>query len=90
MEDLELDEVEANALGLRLLKIGCVWPIEPVGLRDFAQGLDLIIVVEEKRSLIETQVREELYGSPNQPVCIGKKDESGRWLFPRHRRSRRQ
>ncbi|MEJ0095588.1 MAG: indolepyruvate ferredoxin oxidoreductase family protein [Methylocella sp.] len=82
MEDLELDEVEANALGLRLLKIGCVWPIEPVGLRDFAQGLDLIIVVEEKRSLIETQVREELYGSPNQPVCIGKKDESGRWLFP--------
>jgi indolepyruvate ferredoxin oxidoreductase len=82
MEDLGLDEVEANALGLRLLKIGCVWPIEPIGLRAFAQGLDLIIVVEEKRSLIETQVREELYGSPNQPVCIGKKDESGCWLFP--------
>ena len=45
-------------------------------------GLDLIIVVEEKRSLIEVQVREELYGTANQPVCIGKKDEQGNWLFP--------
>ncbi|MEP7030592.1 MAG: indolepyruvate ferredoxin oxidoreductase family protein, partial [Pseudolabrys sp.] len=40
------------------------------------------IVVEEKRSLIEVQVREELYGTANQPVCIGKKDEQGNWLFP--------
>ena len=46
------------------------------------EGLDLIIVVEEKRSLIEVQVREELYGTANQPVCIGKKDEQGNWLFP--------
>ena len=45
-------------------------------------GLDLVIVVEEKRSLIEVQVREELYGTANQPVCIGKKDEGGNWLFP--------
>ena len=51
-------------------------------LAEFAQGLDLIIVVEEKRSLIEVQVREELYGTANQPVCIGKKDEQGNWLFP--------
>jgi indolepyruvate ferredoxin oxidoreductase len=49
---------------------------------DFAAGLDLIIVVEEKRSLIEVQVREELYGTANQPVCIGKRDERGEWLFP--------
>ena len=41
-----------------------------------------IIVVEEKRSLIEVQVREELYGTANQPVCIGKRDEAGNWLFP--------
>ena len=39
-------------------------------------------MVEEKRSLIEVQVREELYGTANQPVCIGKKDEQGNWLFP--------
>jgi indolepyruvate ferredoxin oxidoreductase len=49
---------------------------------EFSQGLDLTIVVEEKRSLIEVQVREELYGTANQPVCIGKKDERGNWLFP--------
>ena len=54
----------------------------PSALKDFARGLDLIIVVEEKRSLIEVQVREELYGAPDQPACIGKKDERGNWLFP--------
>ena len=82
MDDLGIDEVRANDLGLRLYKIAAPWPLEPQGLRAFAQGLDLIIVVEEKRSLIEVQVREELYGSPNQPVVIGKKDEQGNWLFP--------
>jgi indolepyruvate ferredoxin oxidoreductase len=82
LEDLGIDEIKANDLGLRLYKIGCVWPLEPAGLRDFAQGLDMIIVVEEKRSLIEMQIREHLYGTPNPPVLIGKKDERGEWLFP--------
>ena len=82
LDDLGIDEARSEALGLRLYKLGCVWPIEPQGLRDFAEGLDLIIVIEEKRSLIETQVREELYGAPRQPVVIGKKDEMGAWLFP--------
>jgi indolepyruvate ferredoxin oxidoreductase len=82
LDDLGIDEVRCNELGLRLYKLGCAWPIEPAGLREFARGLSMIIVVEEKRSLIEVQVREELYGEPDQPVCIGKKDEAGRWLFP--------
>ena len=82
MDDLGIDEVKANNLGLRLYKIAAPWPLEPQGLREFAQGLDLIIVVEEKRSLIEVQLREELYASPHQPQCIGKKDENGDWLFP--------
>jgi len=82
LDELGLDEVRCNDLGLRLFKIGCVWPIGRQELAEFAQGLDLIIVVEEKRSLIEVQVREELYGTANQPVCIGKKDEQGNWLFP--------
>jgi indolepyruvate ferredoxin oxidoreductase len=82
LDDLGIDEARCNALGLRLYKLGCAWPIEPEGLREFARGLSLIIVVEEKRSLIEVQLREELYGAPDQPVCIGKKDEAGRWLFP--------
>ena len=57
-DELGVDEVRANELGIRLYKIGCPWPIEPHGLKEFAAGLDLIIVVEEKRSLIEVQVRE--------------------------------
>ena len=82
LDELGLDEVKCNDLGLRLYKIACPWPIGRRDLMDFAAGLDLIIVVEEKRSLIEVQVREELYGTANQPVCIGKRDEKGEWLFP--------
>ena len=82
LDELGMDEVKCNDLGIRLFKIACVWPIGRQELAEFAQGLDLIIVVEEKRSLIEVQVREELYGTANQPVCIGKKDEQGNWLFP--------
>ena len=82
LDELGLDEVKCNDYGLRIHKIACPWPISRRELQEFAQGLDLIIVVEEKRSLIEVQVREELYGTANQPTCIGKKDEQGNWLFP--------
>jgi indolepyruvate ferredoxin oxidoreductase len=81
-DELGIDEVRCNELGIRLFKAGCAWPLSQRELKDFAQGLDLIVVVEEKRSLLEVQVREELYGTPNQPLCIGKKDEAGNWLFP--------
>ncbi len=82
LDELGIDELRANEYGLRLYKIACPWPLEPKGLREFAQGLEKIIVVEEKRSLIEGQLREQLYGSKDQPVCVGKKDENGNWLFP--------
>jgi len=82
LDELGLDEVKCNDLGVRLYKIACPWPISRQDLAQFADGLELIIVIEEKRSLIEVQVREELYGSANQPTCIGKKDEQGNWLFP--------
>jgi indolepyruvate ferredoxin oxidoreductase len=81
-DELGIDEVKCNALGIRLYKVGCPWPLSQRELKEFANGLDLIIVVEEKRSLIEVQVREELYGTANQPICIGKRDEQGEWLFP--------
>jgi len=81
-DELGIDEVKCNELGIRLYKVGCPWPLSRRELAEFADGLELIIVVEEKRSLIEVQVREELYGTANQPVCIGKKDEAGNWLFP--------
>src|SRR5919201_339994 len=77
LDELGIDEVKCNDLGIRLYKVACPWPLSQRELMEFAQGLDLIIVVEEKRSLIEVQVREELYGTANQPVCIGKKDEQG-------------
>ncbi len=82
LDELGIDEVKCNDLGIRLFKVACPWPISKLELAEFAAGLDLIIVVEEKRSLIEVQVREELYGTANQPTCIGKKDEKGNWLFP--------
>ena len=82
MEELGLDEVRASDMGLRLYKVACPWPLSQTELLDFARGLDLVLVVEEKRSLIEVQVREELYGTANQPVVVGKKNETGAWLFP--------
>jgi indolepyruvate ferredoxin oxidoreductase len=82
LDELGVDEVACNQLGIRLFKVGCVWPLSRRELAEFAAGLDLVIVVEEKRSLIEVQVREELYGTANQPLCIGKRDEQGNWLFP--------
>ncbi len=82
LDELGIDEVRCNDLGIRLYKVACPWPLSQRELMEFSQELDLIIVVEEKRSLIEVQVREELYGTANQPVCIGKKDERGNWLFP--------
>jgi len=82
LDDLGVDEPRCNALGLRIFKVGCAWPIVPEELHDFAAGLDLVMVIEEKRSLLEVQIREELYGSAHQPTCIGKRDEKGEWLFP--------
>ena len=81
-DELGIDEVKCNDLGIKLYKVACPWPLSRRELKDFAEGLELIIVVEEKRSLIEVQVREELYGSANQPVVIGKRDEQEKWLFP--------
>ena len=82
LDALGIDEARAAEIGLTVYKIGCPWPLEPQGLRAFARGLDMVIIVEEKRSLIETQVREILYGMTNAPVCVGKKDEDGKILFP--------
>ncbi|MFP6715743.1 MAG: indolepyruvate ferredoxin oxidoreductase family protein [Alphaproteobacteria bacterium] len=83
LADLELDESDLVRLGVRLYKPALVWPLEPEGLREFATGLDEIIVVEEKRGLIEDQIKELLYNSPKRPkVIVGKTDEEGEVLFP--------
>ena len=82
LDELGIDEVRANQFGIRLLKVGMTWPLEPQAILTFAQGLDLILVIEEKRSLIETQVKEQLYDVPDHPRVLGKKDENEHWLFP--------
>jgi indolepyruvate ferredoxin oxidoreductase len=79
---LGIDEVMANKLGIRVYKPGCTWPLEREGIFRFAKGLEKIIVVEEKRSLVETQIKEQLYGTANAPQIVGKRDEKGKTLFP--------
>ena len=84
--ELGIDESRAKALGLKLYKVGMPWPLEPEGLRAFARGVRKLLVVEEKRALIEDQVRSILYGVANPPEVIGKVDESGAVLFQAHGR----
>ncbi|PWV97182.1 indolepyruvate ferredoxin oxidoreductase [Hoeflea marina] len=82
LDDLGIDERRANELGIRLFKVACPWPFDREDMQPFVEGLDMVIVVEEKRSLLESQLREALYGTANQPVVVGKRDERGDWLFP--------
>jgi len=82
LDDLGIDEAVAKKLGLRVLKLGLTYPIASDTITSFAKGLKQIIVVEEKRGLIETQVKETLFGQRSTPSVVGKKDEEGNWLFP--------
>jgi indolepyruvate ferredoxin oxidoreductase len=79
---LGLDSKQAEKCHLATYKVGMVWPLEPEGIKAFALGLDHLIIVEEKRGLIESQTREILYGCDGAPQIIGKHDETGNILFP--------
>ncbi|MCT8159420.1 indolepyruvate ferredoxin oxidoreductase family protein [Pseudoruegeria sp. SHC-113] len=61
-----------GATEVKLMKVGMVWPLDPDAMRAFARGLDTLIVVEEKRPLLEDQIRAALYGSDAAPRIIGK------------------
>ena len=82
IDELGLDTQTALEAGIGLYKVAMPWPLEPGTLTEFAAGLDLLIVVEEKRSLIEQQARSILYGRAGAPPIIGKEDENGNVLFP--------
>ncbi len=84
LDDLGIDASEAEAMGLRLYKVAMPWPLEPEGARRFAEGLEEVLVVEEKRAVIETQLKEQLYNWPaaSRPRIVGKYDESGEWILP--------
>lgn len=81
LDELDLSEEAAAQLGLRLYKVGMTWPLEPEGAKEFASGLSKILVVEEKRSLLEFQLKEQLYGSAGAPAIVGKLDEAGATLL---------
>ncbi len=88
--DLGLEDEVCRQLGIRLHKVNVVWPLEATITRDFAQGLQEILVVEEKRQVIEYQLKEELYNwrSDVRPNVLGKFDEvpgdnsGGEWSMP--------
>ena len=82
LADLGIDENVARDIGLRVYKVAMSWPLEPQGARRFAQGLEEILVVEEKRQLIEYQIKEELYtweAGQRAPRVVGKFDDNGEW-----------
>jgi indolepyruvate ferredoxin oxidoreductase len=90
LADLGLDDDTCRQLGIRLHKVNVVWPLEATITRSFAQGLQEILVVEEKRQVIEYQIKEELYNwRPDvRPNVLGKFDEpegdstGGEWSMP--------
>ena len=75
--EIGLDDAALKRSGIRLLKLGMIYPLESDILQDFAAGLDEILVIEEKRAFIEIFCKEALYGSGHTPLIIGKKDEAG-------------
>jgi indolepyruvate ferredoxin oxidoreductase len=83
LEYLGLDNRACADLGIRVYKIGMTWPLEPMGIRAFARGLQDIVVVEEKLSFIESQMKEQFYNfDGDRPSIVGKHDESGEWILP--------
>ncbi len=82
LAELGIDEERAQQAGLSIYKVAMSWPLEPVGVRHFAEGLEDLLVVEEKRPLIEEQLARLLYNSPSRPRLCGKTDERGAPLVP--------
>ncbi|MFB7471299.1 indolepyruvate ferredoxin oxidoreductase family protein [Kitasatospora sp. NPDC056184] len=79
---LGLDDAELERRGVRLLHLGMIHPLEPTVVERFASGLRHIVVVEEKRPLIETALKDLLYGRGDQPSVSGKRAPDGTVLFP--------
>src|SRR5579883_2907823 len=84
LADLGISERDAQAMGLRIYKVALTWPLEEQGARRFAEGLQDVLVVEEKRGFIEDQLKRILYNMDawNRPSIVGKLDEAGNRLLP--------
>ncbi len=82
-DDLGIDQEQASAIGVRVYKVGMPWPLEPEKTHEFAKGLEEILVVEEKRSVMEDQLTGQLYNWPvdERPQVVGEYDEHGQELL---------
>ncbi|RZV37532.1 MAG: indolepyruvate ferredoxin oxidoreductase family protein [Chromatiales bacterium] len=81
---LGIDADEARRIGIDVYKVGMVWPLEPRGALDFVQGKNEVLVVEEKRGIIESQFKEYFYDYPGKKPkrMVGKRDENFDRLVP--------
>ena len=75
------DDTQLEAMGIRVAKFGMTYPLEPGFVEEFARGLDTILVIEEKRSFLELQIRESLFNTAHRPRVLGKFDEKGETLL---------
>ena len=82
---LGLDDSALERYGIRLLRIGMLSPMEPTILRQFADGLEQLLVIEEKRPFAELFIRDILYNQAVRPQIAGKRDELGNYLIPADR-----
>jgi len=79
---LGLDGAGGKELGIAVYKVGCVWPLEPEGLKEFARGRPELLFIEEKSAMLEPQAAHLLFNEPERPRLVGKKDELGNTLLP--------
>jgi len=82
--EMGLDDAHLRRYGIRILKMGMLFPMEPTVVREFARGLEEIFVIEEKRPFLEMFARNVLYGSANAPRIVGKFDEQEKELLPHY------
>ncbi len=82
--EMGLDAAALRHYGIRILKMGMLFPMEPTVVRDFAQGLEEIFVIEEKRPFLEMFAKNVLYGMANAPRIVGKFDEEEKELLPHY------
>lgn len=80
LAELELGRTEWDAIGLRLYKVRMPWPLEPQGIRAFSQGLEEVLIIEERREIIENQIKQQLFNwRPDvRPRIVGKFDAEDR------------
>ena len=84
LAQLGIDEQAAHKIGLRLYKVRMPWPLEPAGIREFSEGLEEVLIIEERREIIENQIKQQLFNwrADVRPRIVGKFDEKDQTFLP--------